>query len=169
MAVEIDAGLVVPVSTDRLCPEGAECLLGSGLAVGLVLARRWDAGFSVGLGYEFWLLNANDVYDVTVAQQVTAVLQYGFMQDRAARPLIRARGGLLLLGESFRVATIGGMAELAVGAEIEFSPQTALTILLGGAILRTSEFETSRDGVERATNGGVDGAIALRIGYVFLL
>ena len=167
--IEIDAGLVVPVSTGRLCPSGSECLLGSGLALGLSFSRRWESGLCIGFAYEPWVLNANDVYEATVMQGITPVVQWTFLPDGAVHPLVRLRGGLLLLGESFRVDTVGGIAEVAAGAEVEVSDRTSFVFLFGGSVFRTASFTTSSDDTRRAVSGGVDATLALRIGYIFLL
>ncbi|MGD8608352.1 MAG: hypothetical protein PVH21_13735 [Myxococcales bacterium] len=168
-AVGPETGLVVPLSTKRLCPAGYECIADVGWAVGVDFSYRWDNGLGVGFGYEFWLLSANGVYEITVPQMFLGSLEYSFLPDRATHPLIRARGGLLTLGPSFRVATVGGAAELGAGAEVELTPTTLISFLLTGNLVRTHSFTTPGDGALRAADHVLDAMLVLRIGFRFLL
>jgi hypothetical protein len=167
--VGVETGLVVPVSTRRLCPAGYECILGVGWAIGTNFSYRWANGMGLGLGYEFWLLTGNGVYEITVPQMVSGLLQWSFLSDRATHPLVRLRSGFLMLGPSFRVATIGWMAEVGAGAEVELTSSTVLSFLLTGNLVRTQSFTTPADGALRGVDGAVDATLVLRIGFNFLL
>lgn len=169
IAVGAETGLVIPVSTNRLCPAGYACIAGVGWAVEVGFSYRWANGVGLGFGYEFWLLSANGVYEITVPQSFLALLQYSFLPDRATHPLIRVRGGFLMLGPSFRVATIGGTAEIGVGGETELSSDAVFSFLLTGNLLRTQSFTTPGDGALRAVDGALDAALVLRVGFNFLL
>ena len=168
-AIGPETGLVIPVSTHRLCPDGYQCIADLGWAVGLGFSYRWANGIGLGFGYEFWLLAANGVYEITVPQSFLGVLQYSFLPNHATHPLIRLRGGLLLLGPSFRVATIGGTLEIGTGAEVEISHDSVFSFLVTGNLLRTRAFETPGDGALRATSGALDAMLVLRVGFNFLL
>ena len=78
-------------------------------------------------------------------------------------------GGPLLLGPSFRVATVGGMAEIGAGAEVEISPDSVFSFLVTGNLLRTRSFVTEADDALRAASGSLDAMLVLRIGFNFLL
>ncbi len=164
-----EMGLVVPLSTKRLCPSGYECIADLGWAVGVGFAYRWPRGLGLGFGYEAWLLSANGVYEVTVPQLFLVSLQQSFLPDRRTHPLLRLRGGFAMLGPSFRVATVGGTAELGAGAEVELTPSTAFSFMLTGNVLRTQSFTTRSDGAVRATDHALDAMLILRVGFVFLL
>ncbi len=168
-ALGVETGLVIPVADEPLCPDGFECLFGVGWAIGFPFSHRWPKGTGLGVGYEFWVQNGNGVYEATVTQAFTALLQQSFLLDRSVHPVLRVRGGFLMLGPSFRVATIGGTAEIALGGEAELTPTTLFTFLLGGQILRTRAFDTRADGARRSVTGGVDAALVLRVGIAFLL
>ena len=168
-AVGPETGLVIPLSTDRLCPSGYQCIADLGWAVSVGFSYRWANGIGLGFGYEFWLLAANGVYEITVPQSFLGVLQYSFLPNHATHPLIRLRGGLLLLGPSFRVATVGGTAEIGAGAEVEISHDNVFSFLVTGNLLRTRAFETPGDGAIRATSGALDAMLVLRVGFNFLL
>jgi len=169
IAVGAETGLVVPLSTNRLCPTGYECIADVGWAIGLGFSYRWANGIGLGFGYEFWLLTANGVYETTVPQMFTGLLQYSFLPDRSMHPLLRLRGGFLMLGPSFRVATIGGTAEIGAGAEVELSSNAVFSFLLTANLLRTQSFTTQSDGAVRAVDGALDAMLVLRVGFNFLL
>lgn len=168
-AIGVETGLVIPVADGPLCPDGAECLFGVGLAIGFPFSYRWHQGTGLGFDYEFWVQNANGVYEATVTQAFTVLVRHAFLLDRSLRPIVRVRGGFLMLGPSFRVDTLGGTAEVAFGGETEITPTTIFTFTLGGQVLRTRAFTTEADDVPRAEHGGVDGALILRVGMSFLL
>jgi hypothetical protein len=169
IAVGAETGLVVPLSTNRLCPAGYGCIVDIGWAVGVNLSYRWANGIGLGFGYEFWLLTANGVYETTVPQMFTGLLQYSFLPNHATHPLLRLRGGFLMLGPSFRVDTIGGTAEIGVGAEVELSSNTVFSFLVTGNLLRTRSFTTPADNALRAVDGALDAMLVLRVGFNFLL
>jgi len=164
-----ETGMVIPLSTNRLCPEGYGCIADLGWAIGLNFSYRWSNGIGLGFGYEFWLLSANGVYETSVPQMFTGLLQYSFLPNGALHPLIRLRGGFLVLGPSFRVATMGGTAEIGAGAEVELSHNTVFTFLVTGNLLRTRSFTTAADGALRGVDGALDAMLVLRIGFNFLL
>ncbi len=168
-AVGPEAGIVIPLSTKRLCPDGSECIIDLGMAVEVGFSYRWKNGIGLGFGYEFWLMTANGVYETSVAQSFLVNLQYMFLPDRVTHPLIRLRGGPLLLGPSFRVATVGGTAEIGVGAEVELDSDIAFSFLVTGNLLRTRSFVTPADDVLRASTGAIDAMLVLRIGFNFYL
>jgi len=169
IAVGAETGLVVPLSTNRLCPAGYGCIADIGWAVGVGFSYRWANGIGLGFGYEFWLLTANGVYETTVPQTFTALLQYSFLPNHATHPLLRLRGGFLMLGPSFRVATIGGTAEIGVGAEVELSSDTVFSFLVTGNLLRTQSFTTQADNAVRGVDAALDAMLVLRVGFNFLL
>jgi hypothetical protein len=168
-AIGPETGLVIPLSTDRLCPAGYECIADIGWAVSVGFTYRWANGIGLGFGYEFWLLTGNGVYETTVPQSFLAILQYSFLPTRATHPLIRLRGGFLMLGPSFRLETIGGMAEIGGGAEVEIGSDSVFSFLVTGNLLRTRSFVTPADDALRGVGAALDAMLVLRIGFNFLL
>ena len=168
-ALGVETGLVVPVARGPLCPEREQCLFGVGWAIGIPFSYRWEQGTGLGFGYELWLNNANGVYEVTGTQAFTVLVRQTFLLDRSVRPVLRVRGGFVMLGSSFRVDTVGGTAELAFGGEAEITPSSLFSFQLGGQILRTRPFTTAGDGVRRSERGGVNAALLVRVGVAFLL
>ena len=161
--------MVIPLSTKRLCPEGYGCIADLGWAVGLNFSYRWKNGVGLGFGYELWLLTANGVYEISVPQMFTGLLQYSFLPGRATHPFIRLRGGSLMLGPGFRVAAVGGAAEIGLGAEVELSHNTVFSFLVTGNLLRTQSFSTPGDGALRGVDAPLDAMLVLRVGFHFLL
>ncbi|MBW2405238.1 MAG: hypothetical protein JRF42_15905 [Deltaproteobacteria bacterium] len=154
-----------PPAREGLFAVGVE----TGLVVPLSFSYRWANGIGLGFGYEFWLLTANGVYETTVPQMFTGLLQYSFLPDHATHPLLRLRGGFLVLGPSFRVDTIGGTVEIGVGAEVELSSDTVFSFLVTGNLLRTQSFITWADNAPRALDGALDAMLVLRVGLNFML
>lgn len=169
IAVGAETALVIPLSTNRLCPPDYACIADLGWAVEVGFSYRWANGIGLGFGYEFWLLTANGVYEMTVPQMFLALLQYSFLPKRRIHPLVRLRGGFLVLGPSFRLATIGGAAEIGIGGEVELSSDLVFSFLLTGNLLRTQAFTTRADGAARAVDGALDAFLGLRVGINFLL
>ncbi len=169
IAVGAETGMVIPLSTKRLCPEGYGCIADLGWAVGLNFSYRWKNGVGLGFGYELWLLTANGVYEISVPQMFTGLLQYSFLPGRATHPFIRLRGGFLMLGPGFRVAAVGGAAEIGLGAEVELSHNTVFSFLVTGNLLRTQSFSTPGDGALRGVDAPLDAMLVLRVGFHFLL
>jgi hypothetical protein len=64
--------MVIPLSTERFCPEGYGCIADLGWAIGVNFSYRWANGIGLGFGYEFWLLTANGVYETSVPQMFTS-------------------------------------------------------------------------------------------------
>lgn len=168
-AIGPETGLVIPLSNDRLCPAGYECIAEIGWAVSVGFTYRWANGIGLGFAYEFWLLTGNGVYETTVPQSFLGVLQYSFLPSRQTHPLIRLRGGFLILGPSFRLETIGGMAEIGGGAEVEIGSDSVFSFLVTGNLLRTRSFTTSADDALRGVGAPLDAMLVLRIGFNFLL
>ncbi|MEM8609775.1 MAG: hypothetical protein AAGF92_21945 [Myxococcota bacterium] len=168
-AIGIEVGLVIPVADKPLCPSGSECLFGAGLAVGIPFSYRWKQGTGLGFSYELWVQNSDGVYQSTVSQAFAVLLRHSFLADRSLRPLLRARGGVLILGPTFGVDTVGGTAEIAFGGETDINRSTVFSFLLGGQVLSTRPFTTSADGVRRAEGGGVNAALVFRVGIAYLL
>ena len=143
-----------------------------GWAVGVGFSYRWANGIGLGFGYEFWLLTANGVYETTVPQAITGLLQYSFLPNHATHPLIRLRGGFLMLGPSFRVATIGGTAEIGVGAEVELSSEYRILVPTSpGNLLRTQSFTTRKQTTPcaRLSMARWTRCWYFRVGFNFLL
>lgn len=169
VALGPETGLVIPLSTKRLCPSGTQCIADLGWAVGVAFSYRWAAGVGLGLAYELWLMSANGVYEVTVPQMFLGTLRYSFLPRRSTHPVLRLRGGFLMLGPSFRVATIGGTAEIGAGAEFEITPDATVSFLVTGNLLRTQAFTTPADGALRGVGAALDAMLVLRLGFRFLL
>lgn len=167
-AGEVHLDGVFPILRKPLCPSGAACIFGLGAGVGGLFERRWLSGFSLGVGYDLWLLDSNGVYEVTAIQDLSANIRYRLLPRRRAHPFIGAAVGGLLLGGNLNVAAWGGSAEAVIGVELEMSDSLALVIATDWRLFMTSSFRTQNDGVERVRDQGVDFAAGLRLGVAIL-
>ncbi len=155
-----------PLSGGALCPVGAECILGGGVALGAGVGRRWASGLSLGLSYELWLLDSGGVFEVFVVQSISAAVRLGFLPGRRAHPFVEGRAGAAVMGGSFRVGALGALFEPRVGVDLELTERTAITGFLGLRWLLSSPFTTSNDGVRRGEFGGPALAMTLGVGLL---
>ena len=167
-AGEFYTSFVFPVARDPLCPAGSACIFGGGGGVGALAEWRWPRGPAVGFGYDLWFLNGNAVFELTTVQFFKAHFRYYGLKTKLAHPFVGAGVGFLLLGDVFRRNAPGAGVEATAGVEIELTSRLAFTSQLGLRVFATGAFRTPTDGVDRATEFGVDIAAALTFGLVLL-
>src|SRR5512139_2124329 len=168
-AVEIDFDLVFPIVRTGICPNGTGCVGGNGAGASLWAERRFARGFGVGLGYDLWLIDGSGVFDTTVVQSFALGGRYVALADRAVHPTFGLSLGLLLLGDTFVVATYGGFLDLRVGIEVEISETVAFVSALGVRLVTTAAFTTKADGVARSQGFEADAVLGAQVGLLFLL
>ncbi|MEM6962903.1 MAG: hypothetical protein AAF550_14345 [Myxococcota bacterium] len=170
---EVHTPLVMPVSNDQLCPgtvgagedaQRARCLFRLGGGIGGSLERRWNNGFAILTGAEFWFLDGNGVYELGVLQLLYGGVRYGMLPHRMVHPYVEITGGGLLFGDSFRVDSAGGAFGAGFGIEIELSAEVSLRIGNSWWFFSTTEFEADSDGLKRSVGSGLDVATTLQIG-----
>jgi hypothetical protein len=168
LAGDVHASGVFPVADDALCPADAECIFGGGGGLGGGIERRWPSGYAMGVGYDFWFLDANGVYEITVLQMVSLGVRYFFLPKLQSHPFIGGRIGGLVLGDTFKVDSVGAAAQLRAGVEIEITDTVAFSVASAWRLFFASAFTTPNDGVERAQGGGVSVAGTLQFGLSIL-
>lgn len=168
LAGEVSLQLVFPFAQDSLCPEGSDCILGSGGGLGGLLEWRLPSGLGLGIGYDAWFLDGNGVNELSTFQALRFSLRYKLLRDRQVHPYLGGSIGGLVLGDTFDAEAVGGIVDLLLGVEIELSATLAFTAGVVVRFLTTSSFRSNSDGVERAQGFGVDGAAALKVGLVLL-
>ena len=72
-AIGPETGLVIPLSTNRLCPSGVQCIADVGWAVDVAFSYRWANGVGLGFAYEFWMLSACLLYTSDAADDLQPV------------------------------------------------------------------------------------------------
>lgn len=159
---------IFPLSSDPLCPTGADCIFQGGFAFGAALEWRWPKGLAMGIGYDAWFLDGNGVYELGVMHFVRGHIRYLFMHDRLLHPFVGASLGAFVFGDSFGVATAGIGLEGRVGVELELTESIALLVAVPLRAITSLPFQTERDRVERAQDIGVSFASALQIGMTIV-
>ncbi len=163
---EVHISMVFPVRTHHLCPDGAACILGSGVGVWGIVERRWSSGIALGVGYEVWFLGAGGVYELTVLQSLQGRMRYFFLQNKRLHPFLGLGLGLLTIGDGLtRYATIGGALEGTAGIEIELTITLALVLSVSGRMFTTAPFKSPNDNVRRADGFGLDAAVSAQAGF----
>lgn len=168
LAVEVHVSIVSPVLRDPLCPPEADCVFGGGGGVGGSLERRWPTGMSLGLAYDAWFVDSNNIYELAVMQMLSARVRYYFMQDTALHPHLGLGAGALTFGDTLRFATVGFAVEASVGGEWEVTESIAVSVAMPWRLFTTSSFQTTRDRVQRAEEAGINLAVSLQIGLTIV-
>jgi hypothetical protein len=165
---DVHTGFFAPVVDRALCPAGAGCVLKSGGGVGGSAERRWPAGWGVFVGYDLWFLDTDSVYELGVQQILRAGARYTMPTSVVFHPVFELGSGVMTYGDTFRVATVGGVIELLAGSEFELSAAFGLRAGLGYRAFSHSAFRTQRDGVLRGKGGVFSQGIFLQVGLTFL-
>lgn len=168
LAVEVHVSAVQPVLRDPLCPPGADCVFGAGGGVGGSLERRWPTGMSLGLAYDAWFLDSNNIYELALMQMLSARVRYYMLQDTALHPHLGVGAGALIFGDTLQIATVGFAVEVSVGVEWEVTESIAVSAALPWRLFTTSSFQTTRDRAERAEEAGINLAVSLQLGLTIV-
>ena len=151
-----------------MCPAGADCIFNGGGGIGGSLAWRYPKGFSIGLGYEGIFLAGHGVYEVTVIQDLRAIIGYRFLAARRAHPYVSAGIGGFIVGDSFRYGAFGVSVDGAAGVELEVSHALATRLGLGAWLGTNGSFTSTNDDVRRSGSPDVAMALTLQLGIVIL-
>jgi hypothetical protein len=168
LAGEVRLSGVFPVADSPLCPSGSACIFDGGGGVGGRIERRWPSGYTLGLNYDAWFLDANGVYEITVVQMIGAGVRYLMLRDSMTHPFVGINVGALALGDSFKVAAVGGAAEARAGVEIELTETLALTVASAWRVFFTTEFSTNNGAQPRGEDGGPNVAATLQVGLAIM-
>ena len=165
---EFNAMLIIPAETSGLCPSSGRCLLGVGAGISALFERRVPRGLGIGIGYDLWLLDGNSIWQTPVAQSFTLGLRYWFMPESQLHPVVGISAGVMLLGETFEVATWGGLVDLKVGGEAELSTRVGFSFGMLARLYTLDSFVSEPDGTLRAGGFDVDLMVGLSVGLVVL-
>lgn len=167
LTFDVHVGFSAPLNNHPLCPAGAGCVLKSGGGVGGSAERRWAGGLGVLVGYDLWFLDSDSVYELGVQQILRAGLRYTMPTSVVFHPVFELSGGLMVYGDTFRIATAGALLEGLVGSEFELSAAFGLRAGLGVRVFSHSPFRTERDDVQRGKHGLFSENIFLQVGLTF--
>lgn len=167
-AFDVHTGFSAPLDNGSLCPENAGCVLQSGGGVGGSVERRWARGIGVLAAYDLWFLDTDSVYELGVQQLLRAGVRYTMPTDIVFHPVFELTGGGMGYGDTFRIETVGVLAQVMAGAEIELTASFGLRAGLGLRAFSHTQFTTERDGVRRGTDGPFSTSFFFEVALTFL-
>jgi hypothetical protein len=167
-ALEVHASLARPLDNRSLCPRGVGCVLQSGGGIGVSLERRRPTGFGVFGAYDIWFLDTDSVYELGVQQVLRAGVRYTMPTEIVFHPVFDVSFGVMGYGDTFRVATVGGLADFFAGCEVELSATFGLRAGLGLRVFSHSSFRTERDSALRGQNGVFAEYLQFQVGLTVM-
>jgi hypothetical protein len=168
LALEVHTGLTLPLENGALCPRLAGCVLQSGGGIGVSVERRRPSGFGVLVAYDVWFVDSDSVYELAVQQLLRGGMRYTMPTDYIFHPIFELSLGVTGLGDTFRIATVGAVAQAYAGAETELTEAFGVRIGLGLRAFSHSSFRTERDGVRRGGTGVFSQAAFLEVGLTVM-
>ena len=82
------------------------------------MERRRPTGFGVFGAYDVWFLDSDSVYELGVQQALHAGVRYTMPTEMVFHPVFDTSLGVMAYGDTFRVATVGVLAEVFAGGEV---------------------------------------------------
>jgi hypothetical protein len=152
LSLDVHAAISTMLNNDSLCPRGG-CVMRGGGGIGATVERRWPNGLGAFGGYDAWFLDSDSVYELGVQQALRGGLRYTLPNDIVLHPVFELSLGITGYGDTFRVATVGVLAQPFAGAEFELSETFGLRAGIGLRAFSHSEFRTERDNIPRGRNG----------------
>jgi hypothetical protein len=168
LAVEAHANLALPLDNQSLCPRGVGCVLQGGGGIGASVERRSPNGFGFFGALDFWFLDSDSVYELGVQQALHGGLRYTMPTELVFHPVFDLSLGVMAYGDTFRVATVGALAQLFAGAEIELSETFGLRFGFGLRAFSHSQFRTERDRILRGAAGAFAESLFLEVGLTVM-
>lgn len=168
LALEIHSGVAWALSNDSLCPRGVGCVMRGGGGIGATVERRWPKGLGVFGGYDAWFLDSDSVYELGVQQSLRTGVRYTWPNDTVLHPVVEIALGLMGYGDTFRVATIGVLAQVFAGAELELSETFGIRSGFGLRAFSHTSFRTQRDRVLRGDKGAFSEAVFFEVGLTVM-
>lgn len=166
--VEVNAGLVGAFANSALCPPDADCILGGGFALGFTYEWRRPSGFTLGLGYDLWILGGGTVWDASTLQDIRFAGRYLFLPEISVHPYLLYGAGVVGLGDLFRISTAGAALDAGFGVEWEITESLAFTFSFELRTFMVVPFTTHEDGVQRGQDPMPNMLGAIQLGIVII-
>jgi hypothetical protein len=168
LAVEVHTGLTLPLDNSALCPREHGCVMQPGGGFGVSLERRYLSGFGGLVAYDTWFLDSDSVYELAVQQLLRTGVRYTMPTDYIFHPIFELSLGVMGLGDTFRIATVGVLGQAFAGAEIELTETFGLRLGIGMRAFSHSPFRTQRDDVPRGEDGVFSEAFFGEVGFTLM-
>jgi hypothetical protein len=169
--LEVVASAIAPLERSTVCPGVTElgrvpsCVLNAGVGVGARLVYRTPEGLGWLVGYDLWVLDSANVYEVALAHAVRGGVRWVLDGSSRVQPWIGATIGLLLFGEPAAVATGGGLVTAGAGLHAELTDDFAVLASMEARLMGLAPFQTA-DGARRADPFGVSLVLDVSVGAV---
>jgi len=150
-------------SAGAICPPAATvpCIIGSGGGLAVRAGYRFHAPFYLGGAYEFSKQDAHKSITLAILQQMRAEARYFPIVGGVSEPFFTAGAGAVGYGGQWSIETLGGMAFVGVGLELQLSRTAVMTFIMSyRPILLLTWQDTAQ--LERPT--GVMSMVGLEVG-----
>jgi hypothetical protein len=119
-------------SSGAICPAGAPlpCIIGSGGGLAVRAGYRFHSPFYIGGSYEFSKQDAHKSITLAILQQARAEARYFLAVRGLYQPFITAGTGAVAYGGQWAAETLGGMAFLGIGVELELSRTAVMAFVV---------------------------------------
>lgn len=168
LSVEVHGTFEAPIERSAICPPAEGCVLGLGVGVGAQIERRTADRVGLFAAYDFWLLDANGVFELGALHAARGGIRYVIDDSWLVHPFIDAAIGFVVFGDTGNVATVGGVITAGGGAELELSEAVAFVAAAEAWVFATTPFET-RDAITRADPFGVNVALQITLGIAVVV
>jgi hypothetical protein len=151
-------------SPGAICPAGVAfpCVIGSGGGLVVRAGYRFHAPFYLGAAYESSKQDAHKSIYLAILQQLRVEARYFVPVPGGYRPFVTGGAGVVGYGSQWALDTVGSMAFLGFGLEVEFSRSTLMSIMLS---YRPMLLANWRDSATFEHPTGVISLIGLEIGF----
>ncbi|GAB4195659.1 MAG: hypothetical protein OHK0013_02080 [Sandaracinaceae bacterium] len=169
--LEVGGSAIAPLERSAVCPGVTElgrvpsCVLNAGVGVGARVLYRTPEGLGWIVGYDLWVLDSANVYEVALAHAVRAGVRWVLDGTTRVQPWIGATIGVLLFGEPASIATGGGLVTAGAGLHAELSDDFAVLASAEARVMGLAPFQTA-DGARRADPFGVSVVLDVTVGAV---
>ncbi len=119
-------------SPGAICPSGAAvpCVIGSGGGLAVRAGYRFHSPFYMGGSYEFSKQDAHKSITVAILQQMRAEARWYLPFRGVYVPFVTGGTGVVGYGGQFALETIGGMAFLGIGLELQLSRESVMAFIV---------------------------------------
>jgi hypothetical protein len=167
--LELGASAIAPLERSTICPGVTElgrvpsCVLNAGVGVGARVIYRTPEGIGWLVGYDLWVLDSANVYEVALAHAVRGGVRWVVDGSSRIQPWIGATVGAVLFGEPAAVRTGGGLVTVGAGLHAELSDGFAVLASAEARLMGLAPFRTA-DGARRADPFGASLVLDVTLG-----
>ena len=76
LLLDIHGAAVVPLYVIGLCPNGHECVMNAGVAIGVTVEQRWPDRVGLLLSYDAWVVDSDSLFEIGLMHSFRAGVRY---------------------------------------------------------------------------------------------